>query len=96
MTKTKKTGHLESIHMDDMETKKLAERYQVPYLDLASISLDRELIQSFPVDFLYRSNFIPLKKNKTSVEIAIADPSDIEAIDSIESFMGMKVKVYAA
>jgi len=91
-----KNDHPDSIHADEMETKKLAKRYQVPYLDLESISLDRELIQSFPVDFLYRSNFIPLKKNKTSVEIAIADPSDIEAIDSIESFMGMKVKVFAS
>jgi type IV pilus assembly protein PilB len=96
MTKTNKNDQIDSFHADEVETKKLAERYQVPYLDLASISLDRELIQSFPVDFLYRSNFIPLKKNKTSVEIAIADPSDIEAIDSIESFMGMKVKVFAA
>ena len=96
MAKTDKNNHLDSIHMEEMETKKLADRYQVPYLDLTSISLDRELIQSFPVDFLYRSNFIPLKKNKTTVEIAISDPSDIEAIDSIESFMGIKVKVFAA
>jgi type II secretory ATPase GspE/PulE/Tfp pilus assembly ATPase PilB-like protein len=96
MTKTNNSNHADSLHTEEMETKKLAERYQVPYIDLSSVSLDRELIQSFPVDFLYRSNFIPLKKDKASVEIAIADPSDIEAIDSIESFMGMKVKVFAA
>ncbi|MBN1225110.1 MAG: type II/IV secretion system protein [Candidatus Aminicenantes bacterium] len=96
MARTKTNGDYDSIHKEEMQTKKLAERYRVSYVDLSSVSLDRELIQSFPVDFLYRSNFIPLKKNKNTIQIAIADPSDIEAIDSIESFMGMKVEVLAA
>lgn len=73
-------------------TKKLAERYRVPYLDLAETSLDRKLIQSFPVDFLHRAHFLPLEDNGNVVKIAIADPSDIETIDSIESYMGKKSK----
>jgi len=96
MAHTKSKNEYDSLQAEEMETKKLAERYKVSYIDLSSVSLDRELIQSFPVDFLYRSNFIPLKKNKNTIQIAIADPSDIEAIDSIESFMGKKVEVLAA
>lgn len=78
------------------EMQKLAERYHVPYIDLRACSLNRELIQSFPVEFLYRSNFIPLEKNDNLVKIAIADPSDIVTIDFIESFLGIKVQVFAA
>ena len=96
MARTKTNGNHDFLHAEEMETKKLAERYKVSYIDLSSVALDRDLIQSFPVDFLYRSNFIPLKKNKSTIQIAIADPSDIEAIDSIESFLGMKVEVFAA
>jgi len=81
---------------EERETKKLAERYNVPYVDLSGLILDRELIQSFPVDFLYRSNFIPLEGNGNAVKIAIADPSNIAVIDSIEAFLGKKVEVYAA
>jgi len=81
---------------EERETKKLADRYNVPYVDLSDFTLDRELIGSFPVDFLYRSNFIPLEANGSAVKIAIADPSNIAVIDSIEAFLGKKVEVCAA
>jgi len=81
---------------EEMETKKIAERYKVPYLELSSLTMSRKLVQSFPVDFLHRAVFIPLEDNKTTVKIAIADPSDIETIDSIESYLGKKVEVFAA
>ncbi len=78
------------------ELRQLAERYHVPVIDLGSYVLQRDLIQSFPVDFLHRWSFVPLAINEDYVEIAVADPSDLAAIDAIESFMGKKVKVYAA
>ncbi|MBS3818555.1 type II/IV secretion system protein [bacterium] len=81
---------------EEEETQRLARRYQVSTIDLSSCALDRDLIQSFPVDFLYRSCFIPVEENEEGIKIAIADPSDIETIDSIESFKGKKVEVCAA
>ncbi|MFC2169099.1 GspE/PulE family protein [Acidobacteriota bacterium] len=96
MNKTKKQ-ELEKNHLaEEEETKKLAERYSVSYINLSTYALNRELVQSFPVDFLYRSNFVPLEDNTNVVKIAISDPSDIATIDSIESFLGKKVEVYAA
>jgi type II secretory ATPase GspE/PulE/Tfp pilus assembly ATPase PilB-like protein len=81
---------------EEKETRKLAERYHIPYIDLGSASIDRELVLTFPPDFLYRSNFIPLEANASTLKIAIADPSDIATIDAIESFLGKKVEVFAA
>jgi type IV pilus assembly protein PilB len=81
---------------EEKETRKLAERYHVPYIDLGSASIDRELVLTFPPDFLYRSNFIPLQADANTITIAIADPSDIATIDAIESFLGKKVEVHAA
>jgi type IV pilus assembly protein PilB len=81
---------------EEKETRKLAERYHVPYIDLGSASIDRELVLTFPPDFLYKSNFIPLEANANTLKIAIADPSDIATIDAIESFLGRKVEVHAA
>ena len=96
MKKTKKEEE-EKLHLsDEKETRRLAERYKVAYVDLKDFSFDRDLVQSFPVDFLYRSNFIPLEENGNVVKIAIADPSDIAKIDSIESYLGKKVEVFAA
>ncbi|OGD18508.1 MAG: pilus assembly protein PilB [Candidatus Aminicenantes bacterium RBG_16_63_16] len=91
-----KAEALKMIEQEEAESRKLAERYHVPYIDLSASVVSRELVQSFPPEFLYRANFIPLEANATHVKIAIADPSDIGAIDSIESFLGKKVQVYAA
>ncbi|MCK4263829.1 MAG: Flp pilus assembly complex ATPase component TadA, partial [Candidatus Aminicenantes bacterium] len=96
INKTKKEKVENILLNEEKETKKLADRYRVPYIDLSSYSFNRELIQAFPVDFIYRSNFIPLEENENIVKIAIADPSDIAIIDSIESFLGKKVEVYAS
>jgi type II secretory ATPase GspE/PulE/Tfp pilus assembly ATPase PilB-like protein len=85
-----------SLLREEAETRKLAERYHVPYIDLSTVAINRELVQSFPPEFLYRANFVPLEASETDIKIAIADPSDIGAIDSIESFLGKKVQVSAA
>jgi len=92
----KKEEAKRTILAEETETRKLAERYNVPYIDLSNYSVNRDLVQSFPPEFLYRANFIPLEENDDFLKIAIADPSDIGTIDSIESFQGKKVQAYAA
>src|SRR5512135_721735 len=87
---------IEHIRAEEKASKKLADRYHVPYIDLESTPLDRALIQSVPVDFLHRLNFVPLEEEDGLVKIAVSDPSDLAAIDAIESFLGRKVLVYAA
>lgn len=96
MNKSKKEEIEKTLISEEEKIKKLAERYHVPYIDLSSYALNRELVQSFPVDFLYRSNFIPLEENENILKVAISDPSDIGTIDAIESYLGKKVQVYAA
>jgi len=96
MNKTKKEELEKTILSEEKETQKIAERYHVPYIDLNSYTLSRDLVQSFPVEFLYRSNFIPIEQNENIVKIAISDPSDIKTIDAIESYLGKKVQVLAA
>ncbi len=86
----------ENIRTEEIETRKLAERYQVPYLDLDAQLLDRPLIQSVPAEFLHRLNFVPLMESDGAMAVAVSDPSDIASIDAIESFLGKKVQVYAA
>jgi len=81
---------------EEKETRKLAERYHIPYIDLTTAAINRELVQSFPPDFLYRSNFIPIEMDESILKIAIADPSDIATVDAVEALIGKKVQVHAA
>ncbi len=94
MKKTKEDSPKVNVSEEE-KTKQLAKRYNVPYIDLNSLPIDRELVQSFPADFLHRANFVPFEKNENTVKIAIADPSDIATLDAIESHLGREVEVYA-
>jgi type II secretory ATPase GspE/PulE/Tfp pilus assembly ATPase PilB-like protein len=81
---------------DEKETRKLAERYRVPTVDLTAVAIDRDLVRSFPPDLLYRSNFIPLSADDRTLSIAVADPSDISVIDAVEAMTGKSIRVMAA
>jgi len=81
---------------DVLGPRALAERYGVPFTDLADVQIDRELVLSFPPEFLYRSNFIPLSSTGSTLRIAVADPSDLELIDTVRSLSGRDVAVLAA
>jgi type II secretory ATPase GspE/PulE/Tfp pilus assembly ATPase PilB-like protein len=85
-----------NIREEERATRKLAERYHVPTINLEAQALDRDLVQSIPVEFLHRLNFVPLEDAGDVMKIAVADPSDIAGIDAIEAFLGKKVQVYAA
>jgi len=96
MKKNEQKKNKQLLREEEKKAKKLAEKYKVPYIDLSDVTFNRNLVQSFPVDFLYRSKFIPLEETGNIVKIAVSDPSDISIIDSIESFLGKKVKGYVA
>jgi len=96
MKENDKKNRKQQLEEEVKKARELAEKYKVPYMDLSNISLNRDLVRSFPVDFLYRAKFIPLEENESTVKIAVSDPSDISIVDSIESFLGKKVKVYVS
>ena len=85
-----------SASSDADAVRKLAERCGVPFTDLTDVRIDRELVRSFPPEFLYRSNFVPLEADGGTLRIAIADPSDLETIDAIQSLSGKNVVISAA
>ncbi len=87
----------EKFSSEEEKIKEIAKKYEVSYIDLRNYPIDSEYVRSFPVEFLYRLNFVPLKENEGGViEIAVSDPSDVEKIDQIEQFLGKKVKVFAS
>ncbi|MBN2200082.1 MAG: type II/IV secretion system protein [Candidatus Aminicenantes bacterium] len=81
---------------EEAEVRTLAEFHGLPEADLSRAGLDRELVQSFPPEFLYRANVIPFGRDGESVRVAMADPSDIETIDAVESFLGRKTQIFVA
>ena len=80
----------------EQEARRLAARYRYPFLDLASTHIDSGLFRSIPVDLMFRHNFVPIAERGGTLEIAIADPSELPELDEIASLLGKKLRISIA
>lgn len=70
----------------------LAERYQLPFIDLSDFRIDVELFKSIPAGLMYAYNFIPYRKVDDVLEIVIADPEVIMMADELEWRLGHRIR----
>lgn len=75
-----------------------AQLYNIPYIDLSAAPSSPEAIAALPQEVAKKFNVFPLSLNKTKneLELAMADPLDLGAIDFVEQKTGMRVKPKAA
>src|SRR5262249_6433913 len=53
-------------------------------------------VHELPVDLMLRHNFVPLRRDQTTLFIAIADPTNLDALDEIGAQIRMRIKVAVA
>src|ERR1041385_7883860 len=73
-----------------------AARYRCEFVDLREGSIDHELFRSIPVDLMFRYNFVPLKSQNGTLEIALADPRNLNTIDELGLLLHKKLRVKVA
>ena len=61
----------------------LAARYRCDYVDHREGKIDHDLFHSVPVDLMFRYNFVPLHAQNGTLEIALADPRNLNLIDEL-------------
>ena len=71
----------------------LAGRYYHDFVDLKEIRIDHDLFHSVPVDLMFRYNFVPIQADNGTLEIAIADPRNLNLIDELAVLLGKKLRV---
>jgi len=71
----------------------LADRLRLPYEDLLDFRGDADLFRQIPVEIMLRYQFVPLDRQGDVVVVAMADPSDLAALDELELAIGMPVDV---
>ena len=74
----------------------LAGRYYHEFVDLKETRIDHELFHSIPVDLMFRYNFVPIQADNGTLEIAIADPRNLNLIDELAVLLGKKLRVRVA
>src|SRR5437764_820421 len=73
-----------------------AARYRCEFVDLRDTAIDHDLFRSLPVDLMFRYNFVPLKLQNGTLEIALADPRNLNTIDELGLLLHRKLRVKVA
>ncbi|MCL5276869.1 MAG: type II secretion system ATPase GspE [Deltaproteobacteria bacterium] len=72
--------------------KALAVQFDLEYIaSLTNLKLDMELIQKFPKALSRRFGIIPIGRVDGFVRLGVVDPTNIEAVNDAEIFLGMPV-----
>jgi type IV pilus assembly protein PilB len=80
--------------------KDLARRYRLTFVELlpseGDSPIDYGLFNEIPVDLMVRHQFLPLKRDEKGLHIAMADPSDLERLDELQSALKSRIVPYVA
>jgi type IV pilus assembly protein PilB len=78
------------------QARALAHRYRCEFVDLREAQIDHDLFHSVPVDLMFRYNFVPIHASNGTLEIALADPRNLNMIDELSIVLQKKLKVRVA
>jgi type IV pilus assembly protein PilB len=74
----------------------LALRYRCEFVDLKETQIDHELFGHVPVDLMFRYNFVPLAARNGTLDIALADPRNLNLIDELSILLDKKLRIKVA
>jgi len=78
------------------KSRRLAERYRCPFVDLFEQRIDPELFRSIPAELMFRFNFVPMEALGNTLVIAVADPSQVLLSDELPLLLGRKLSLKVA
>jgi len=70
----------------------LSQQYGVAPVDVKNVQIDPTILKLIPVDLVKKYMVLPIKRTGTILHIAMADPSDVFAIDDIKFMSGYNVE----
>lgn len=78
--------------------KSLSQYYRVPYVEFSERTIvDPDLLKNLNVDYLRKNHWMPLKRDRNSVEILIDDPGDLDKGQDIKrTFPGQNLRFAVA
>jgi type IV pilus assembly protein PilB len=63
---------------------------------LREAAIDHDLFRSVPVDLMFRYNFVPMHAENGLLEIAVADPRNLNMMDELALLLNKKLRVRVA
>src|SRR6266404_3792799 len=81
---------------DEARARELAARYRCEFVDLREHSIDHDLLRAIPVELMFRYHFVPLRGQDSSLDIAIADPSQLQLVDEMSLLLNKRLRLHVA
>jgi type II secretory ATPase GspE/PulE/Tfp pilus assembly ATPase PilB-like protein len=78
------------------QARRLADRYRLPFLDLAHFNIDHDLFRTIPAELMLRYGFVPYGREGAALVIVVSDPTDLPMIDELGMLLGMSIRVMVA
>jgi type II secretory ATPase GspE/PulE/Tfp pilus assembly ATPase PilB-like protein len=74
--------------------KSLAQFHKCPYIEYSDRTIvDVELLKNLNVDYLRKNHWMPLKRDRTAIEILTDDPGDLDRVADIKrTFPGLNIR----
>ncbi len=92
---TKGSPNLDPL-AEQAASRAVALRYRCDFVDLRETHIDHDLFQTVPVDLMFRYNFVPLAAHNGTLEIALADPRNLNLVDELAILLDKKLRVKVA
>lgn len=74
----------DGIVSDEDMVKIRAEALNIPFADLSGEQIAPEILKEFPQEVALQYKFIPFKKEKNSIFVAMVDPEDVAALEALK------------
>jgi len=87
---------LQEVQQESERSRRMAERYRCPFVDLHEVRIDPELFRSIPAELMFRFNFVPIEAAGGQLMIAVADPSQVLLSDELPLLLGKKLVLKVA
>jgi type II secretory ATPase GspE/PulE/Tfp pilus assembly ATPase PilB-like protein len=78
---------------EERDARRLAQRYQLEFVDLAHFHIDHGLFRSIPADMMLRYGFVPYRRDGQMLLIVVSDPSDLQTIDEVGVQLNTPIRV---
>ena len=78
---------------EEAKARRLALRYQLPFVNLDEFKIDHGLFRSIPADLMLRYGFVPYRRDGQALVIVVSDPSDLATIDELAAQLNTPVRL---
>jgi type IV pilus assembly protein PilB len=87
---------LQDAQQERDRSRRVAERYRCPFIDLNEVRIDPELFRGIPAELMFRFSFVPLETNDNQLILAVADPGQVLLSDELPLLLGKRLLLKVA